>query len=63
MGPGNVVVYAADPLDIGKMVILSVENGLLLCEAVHTDSRGNYYRDLFHPMEVELFEVWEQQAA
>jgi hypothetical protein len=64
MQPGSFVVYAADPLDIGKMVIVRAENnGMLLCEAIHSDSHGRYYCDQFHPQELELFEVWEQQVA
>jgi hypothetical protein len=59
---GSIVIYAADPLNMGKMIVVSCENGMLLCEAVHADKRGEYYRDLFHPQELELLEVWEQRT-
>lgn len=64
MAPGEFVIYLADPLDIGKMVILSVEDdGLLMCESVASDSHGRFYRDKFHAQELELYSTWARVAA
>lgn len=64
MTPGDVVVVLEDPLNLGKLLILSVEDdGKLLCEALHADDRGDYYRDKFAALELELFDVWDKAVA
>jgi hypothetical protein len=56
--PGTIVIYQADPLMYGRMVILEVEGpGLLKCESLHERSPdGTYRRDLFHPQELTVDE-------
>jgi hypothetical protein len=61
---GSLVIYTADPLLFGKLIVIRVhEDGRLECEAVHKDSDGNYARDLFSAQELELAATWEQQTA
>lgn len=63
MGPGSLVICKADPLNVGKMLVLSVEgDGLLLCETTERDATGHFFRDKFHPLELELFEIWDRAA-
>jgi hypothetical protein len=56
--PGTIVIYQADPLMYGRMVILEVEGpGLLKCESLHERSPdGTYRSDLFHPQELTVDE-------
>lgn len=64
MKPGDIVIYTADPLLYGKLLIVGVhEDTRLLCEAVHKDSDGEYARELFDAHELELADQWEKAAA
>jgi hypothetical protein len=56
--PGTIVIYQADPLMYGRMVILGPNAaGLLECESLHERSPdGTYRRDLFHPQELTVDE-------
>ena len=59
MTAGDFVIYTADPLMYGKMVIVTVtEDARLLCEAIHPDRHGDYARDVFDPQELELANKW-----
>jgi hypothetical protein len=60
MAPGSIVLYIADPLLYGKMIVLEVvQDGRLLCESIHTDREGQYARELFDSHELELAERWQ----
>jgi hypothetical protein len=60
VAPGSIVIYTADPLLYGKMLILEVvADGRLLCESIHTDREGQYARELFDAHELELAERWQ----
>lgn len=63
MTAGDLVVYVTDPLDCGKMLILDVVDGWYLCEAVHPDNAGEYYRDRFRAAELMLYETWASKPA
>jgi hypothetical protein len=55
MQAGDFVIYTADPLMYGKLLIVGVAaDGRLLCEQVHADHRGEYARELFEAHELEL---------
>ena len=57
MAPGDVVVYRADPLLFGRLLVLAVtEHNQLECEAVHADKDGTYARGIFSAHELELAE-------
>lgn len=63
MGVGDFVVYLADPLMYGKLLILEVAaDGRLLCEQVHADAGGEYARELFDAHELELASAWKAAA-
>lgn len=56
---GDFVIFTADPLMYGRMIIVDVTaNALLICEAVHADRHGDYARDIFDPHELELAARW-----
>jgi hypothetical protein len=67
MTEGDFVVEVADPLNVGKMIVLEVVQGadgpVFKCEAVHPDASGEFAREFFLPHEIELFDVWEKAAA
>lgn len=64
MAAGDLVIYLADPLMYGKLIVLEVAaDGRLLCEQVHADRRGDYGRELFDAHELELASAWKAQAA
>ena len=64
MTAGDIVVYLADPLMYGKLLVLEVAaDGRLLCEAIHREPDGTYARELFDAIELELASVWAGQAA
>jgi hypothetical protein len=64
MAPGSIVVYLADPLLYGKMIIVdATENGLLVCECIHRDATGDYPREAFDPHELELAAKWSEAVA
>jgi hypothetical protein len=59
MKPGAVVIYPADPLLYGKLLVIGThDDGRLECEQVHADRRGEFARDLFWPQELETFDRW-----
>lgn len=64
MSAGDIVIYTADPLMYGKLLVVAVAaDGRLLCEQIHKDARGDFARELFDAHELELVSVWAQQAA
>jgi hypothetical protein len=64
MTPGSIVVYVADPLMYGKMLILEVtKDARLLCESMHADKNGDFARDLFDAHELELAAKWSEAIA
>lgn len=68
MGPGDLVVYLADPLLFGgELLIVGVtEDNRFLCEAVHFEQESEDDappRGILRPDEVELASVWARQAA
>jgi hypothetical protein len=64
MTPGSIVIYVADPLMYGKMLILEVTKDMrLLCEAMHADKNGDFARDLFDSHELELAAKWSEAIA
>lgn len=53
--PGDVVVYKADPLLFGRMLVLSEPSPAWFeCEAVHADPNGEYARGLFGAHELTV---------
>jgi hypothetical protein len=64
MTPGAIVIYLADPLLYGKLLILEVTaDTRLLCEAIHADPNGEYARELFDAHELELADKWTETTA
>lgn len=55
MTPGDLVIYTADPLLFGRMIILSVDQGRYQCEAIHADPDGNHPRETFAAHELEVY--------
>lgn len=56
MQPGDIVYYKADPLLWGKLWVRGVEDGQLVCEAVHKDADGTHATEKFGPHELELWD-------
>jgi hypothetical protein len=54
MAPGNIVVFKADALAHGKMLIVDERDGWLICEAVHKDKDGRFPRNAFRPEDLEV---------
>jgi len=63
MQPASIVIYTADPLLYGKLIVLeATADGRLVCEQVHADRDGAYAREIFDPHELELADRWEVPA-
>jgi hypothetical protein len=57
--PGTIVIYPADPLLYGKLILIGThDDGRLECEQVHADRKGKFARELFWPHELETFDMW-----
>lgn len=63
MASGDIVIYTADPLLYGKLIVLGAhKDGRLECEAIHREPDGTYARELFNPQELELASEWERRT-
>jgi hypothetical protein len=57
--PDTIVIYIADPLLYGKLLLIGThDDGRLECEQLHADRNGEFARDLFWPHELEAFDRW-----
>jgi hypothetical protein len=57
--PGTIVIYPADPLLYGKLIVIGTAgDGRLECEQVHADRKGQFARELFWAPELEAFDLW-----
>jgi hypothetical protein len=63
VSPGDFVIYPADPLLYGRLWIVGVHaDGRLECEQIHADKHGEFGRELFDPLELELESVWRRHV-
>jgi hypothetical protein len=59
MKPAAIVIYVADPLLYGKLLIIGTHaDGRLVCEQVHADRNGEFARELFDVQELEEYDRW-----
>jgi hypothetical protein len=64
MTAGSIVVYLADPLMYGRMIVVEITaNGRVLCECIHKDGADTYPRELFDAHELELADKWAEVAS